>query len=504
MKKILCGSLVLSIIMSILFWHKSPGISVIIFIIPLILLILYSLRENQKIKNKNGIYWSIPIILLSLTYFIFNNILFQLLNVPIIIGLIIIMCMDITETQISENRFIRNIISKVFKPFSNFKSVLKILKLKEKIEEQKETQNDKIIFAKKLIKSIIISIPLIIIVILLLSSADSVFENIFHNIPYYLSKIFDNTTIIDILWRIAWIIFSFLYISGFILIFIKEKEDKFVKTAEKKSNKVSVFTQNTILILLNIIYLIFSIIQFKYLFISAGKSSNFDYATYARTGFFQLMFVSLINFGILKIGKIEQKEKLNTVLKILLVVFTLVIIISAVFRMYLYEQEYGYTYLRLFVYFILVTETLILIPILMNLLGKNLNIFKLSLKIIVTMYVILNFINIDLVIAKNNINRYLKDPENNKLDIIYIMNSTGTDAIKEKIKILNQSEEGLSTEAKERMSSIKRTTKIYLKGNKDHYQNKETKWQEFNLSKYNAEKALKDVDLNINEFYYNK
>ena len=152
MKKILCGSLVLSIIMSILFWHKSPGISVIIFIIPLILLILYSLRENQKIKNKNGIYWSIPIILLSLTYFIFNNILFQLLNVPIIIGLIIIMCMDITETQISENRFIRNIISKVFKPFSNFKSVLKILKLKEKIEEQKETQNDKIIFCKKINK----------------------------------------------------------------------------------------------------------------------------------------------------------------------------------------------------------------------------------------------------------------------------------------------------------------------------------------------------------------
>lgn len=349
MKKILCGSLLLSILMSILFWHKSPGISVIIFIIPLILLILYSLRQKQKIKNKKGIYWSIPIILLSLTYFIFNNFLFQLLNIPVIIGLIIIMCIDITETQISENRFIRNIISKVFKPFSNFKNVLKILKIKEKIEEQKETQNDKIIFAKKLIKSIIIAIPLILIVILLLSSADSVFENTFHNIPYYLSKIFDNTTIIDILWRIAWIIFSFLYISGFILIFIKEKEDKFVKTADKKFNEVSTFTQNTILILLNIIYLIFSIIQFKYLFINAGKSSNFDYATYARTGFFQLMFVSLINFGILKIGKIEQKEKLNTLLKILLVVFTLVIIVSAVFRMYLYEQEYGYTYLRLFV-----------------------------------------------------------------------------------------------------------------------------------------------------------
>ena len=61
------------------------------------------------------------------------------------------------------------------------------------------------------------------------------------------------------------------------------------------------------------------------------------------------MMVSLINFGILKIGKVEQKEKLNTILKITMIVFTLVIIISAIFRMYLYEQAYGYTYLRLFV-----------------------------------------------------------------------------------------------------------------------------------------------------------
>ena len=117
MKKILYGSLLLSILQSILFWHKSPGISVILFIIPTILVILYNLKEQKMIKNKKGILWSIPIILLSLTYFIFNNTFFQLLNVSVIFALLILMCINITEEKISENRFIRNIISKAFNPF---------------------------------------------------------------------------------------------------------------------------------------------------------------------------------------------------------------------------------------------------------------------------------------------------------------------------------------------------------------------------------------------------
>ena len=39
--------------------------------------------------------------------------------------------------------------------------------------------------------------------------------------------------------------------------------------------------------------------------------------------------------------------------------------------MHLYEQEYGYTYLRLFVYFTLMTEILVLIPILARICGQK-------------------------------------------------------------------------------------------------------------------------------------
>lgn len=493
MKKILYGSLLLSILQSILFWHKNPGISVILFTIPTILVIIYNLKEQKMIKNKNGILWSIPIILLSLTYFIFNNTFFQLLNVPVIFALLILMCINITEEKLSENRFIRNIISKSFKPLAVLFEFISDFEIDEFLGKQKEEQNEKLKTIKKVGKSLLIAIPVILIIILLLSSADSIFGSLFSSISKFISKAFESETISDIIARTVMIVVFFVYIAGFIITFIK-KDDPEKQEKETRNINLSTLTSNMILISLNIIYLIFSIIQFRYLFMNAGKTPDFDYATYARTGFFQLMFVSFINLALLKITK-EAKEKLIQILKILLIIFTMIIVISAMFRMHLYEQEYGYTYLRLFVYFILATEILILIPILMNVCGQKFNTFNISLKIIICMYIILNFINIDYIIARNNIDRYLANPEKNRLDAFYISNCTGTDAINEKIKLLNASSDGLSYERKEYMNNIKQTIKNELSSYKNRYERQEFKWQEWNLSKMKAYNLLKNINL---------
>ncbi len=49
-------------------------------------------------------------------------------------------------------------------------------------------------------------------------------------------------------------------------------------------------TVNTVLTVLNIVYLLFCIIQFVYLFLftNLGLNEIFDYATYARRGFFPI------------------------------------------------------------------------------------------------------------------------------------------------------------------------------------------------------------------------
>lgn len=500
MKKILYSSLFLSLLQSILFWHKSPGISIAIFLTATILLLIYNLKEKEMIKNKKGILWAIPIELLGLTYFIFNNTFFKILNVPVILTLFVIMCMNITKTKITENKFIRQILGKIFKPFVVLFDFISDFDMDEFFEKQKENKNSKSESVKKVGKSLLIAIPVILVIIFLLSSADSVFGSIFSSFTKSISKILEIKTINDLLGRIVVIAIAFVYISGFIIAFAKSE-----KQEEKEENstgiKLSDLTIKILLVSLNIIYLLFSVIQFKYLFMNAGRTADFDYATYARTGFFQLMFVSFINFALLHISK-KNKEN-NKLLKIMLIIFTIIIVISAAFRMHLYEQEYGYTYLRLFVYFTLMTEILVLIPILARICGQRIDTFKTTIQIIVIMYVALNFININKIIARNNIDKYLSDVEKESIDFFYLETRTGTDSIEEQLRILNKSEEGLSAEAKEYLVNLKSSVRGNLRTYKILYgKSYKPSFAEWNLSKSRVKSLLENVDLTDRSMNY--
>ena len=499
MKKILYSSLFLSILQSILFWHQSPGISIAIFLTATVILTIYNLKEKEMIKNKKGILWAIPIELLGLTYFIFNNTFFKILNVPAILVLFIIMCMSITETQIKENKFIRQLLNKIFKPFVVLFDFISDFDMNEFMESQKENQSKKTKNIKKIGKSLLIVIPIILVTIFLLSSADSVFGSIFSDITKTISKLLKVKTINDFLGRLVVIAIVFVYIAGFMVAFIKTEKKE--ETEESTGIKLSDLTIKMLLVSLNIIYLLFSIIQIKYLFINTTTTPNFDYATYARTGFFQLMFVSFINFALLHISK--KNIETNKFLKIMLIIFTMIIVISAAFRMHLYEQKYGYTYLRLFVYFTLVTEMLVLIPILSKLFGLKIDTFKTTIEIVVIMYVILNFININKIIAKNNIDKYLADVENESIDYFYIETRTGTDSIEEQLQILNKSEEGLSANAQEYLANLKSSVRSNLRTYKGiygiYYKPSFTEW---NLSKSRVEPLLENVDLTDRSMIY--
>lgn len=499
MKKILYSSLFLSILQSILFWHKSPGISIAIFLTATIILTIYNLKEKEMIKNKKGILWAIPIELLGLTYFIFNNMFFKILNIPVILILFVIMCMSITETQIKENKFVRQILSKIFKPFVVLFDFISDFDMDEFFENKKENQNNKTDNIKKVGKSLLIAVPVILVIIFLLSSADSVFGSIFSDFTKAISKMLETKTINDFLGRLLVIAVTFIYIAGFIIAFAKSKKQE--ETEESTGIKLSDLTIKILLVSLNIIYLLFSVIQIKYLFINATTTPNFDYATYARTGFFQLMFVSFINFALLHISK--KNIETNKFLKIMLIIFTMIIVISAAFRMHLYEQKYGYTYLRLFVYFTLVTEMLVLIPILSKLFGLKIDTFKATIEIVVTMYIILNFININKIIAKNNIDKYLADIENESIDYFYLKTRTGTDSIEEQLRILDKSEEGLSTNAQEYLANLKTSVRCNLRGYKAEYgKSYKPSFAEWNLSKSRVESLLENVDLTDRSINY--
>ena len=481
----------LAIIQSILFWNKKPGVSVFVFTVTSVILLIYVLGKNRKIVNKKALIFVIPILLLSSTYFIFNNILFQILNTFIIVALGIIMCVYLTKKKIKCPELMKKSACVIGGMFESISDVIDHVKIPESKRDQESFEK-----LRKLGKALIIAIPIIVVVLLLLMSADQIFEQIFDKIFLDLSDILSVDGVIKLISRLAIILIVFLLCAGFIVNLVKdntlfnEENNEDIDVNFKFEN----LTINMILTVLNVIYLIFSFIQITNLFIHTGNNPNFDYSSYARQGFFQLMFVSFINFVILIVANINKTEKTkrqkvyNKVMSLLIVIFTIIIIVSAFYRMNLYQETYGYTYLRIFVDFVLITEGLITIPVIIKLLGIKIDLLKTSIIISTFMYVILNFINIDNFIAQKNIERYFLDPENSNFDINYLCD-LGTDATKEMVKLLNSNDEYI----------VKRTEN-YLLDQKQNLDFEGRNWQEYNISKKRAKEILEKQNIDLN--YY--
>ena len=109
------GSIVLSIIQSILFYGKEIGISMLIFQIICNTILIYILYRRKKISNIRGMLLLIPIILLSNTFILFSNKIFYVLNIIVIFILDLIMY----ATIIHEKNYFKNEIKNTIDLLAN-------------------------------------------------------------------------------------------------------------------------------------------------------------------------------------------------------------------------------------------------------------------------------------------------------------------------------------------------------------------------------------------------
>jgi len=205
---------------------------------------------------------------------------------------------------------------------------------------------------------------------------------------------------------------------------------------------------------------------------------DFTYAEYARRGFFELLMVTLINFTLLlsslKFTKTDGKLAARTVriLHSLLVLCTMVILVSAFLRMSLYEAAYGYTYLRVLTHSFMMFLFILFVIAFYKIWNERISLLKPYIVITIMAYLILNFANIDILIAKNNIDRYI---ETGKLDTHYLRNLS-YDSIPLLVNLLNE---------KNTLPNLKQ----YLLEQQREL-SKSQEWQSFNLSQHKAKKAL--------------
>lgn len=471
------GSFVLACIHSILFYRKEMGISILLFFIIENGILYYILEKRGRIKNKKGFLLMIPIVLLSSTYFIFSNTLFHIANIVVLIILNMLMLIIITHRRDFLKNYLYRILNLVLGTICDYKDGIEFIKRKttEYRKDKNAINKNKI---KKIITSLLIVLVIVGVVVILLASADRTFANIFKGLLVALKSI-NIRGIYHIILRFILMMVVMILFLTLILKLQKEYDNK--EESTKENNGKFDLTIKLLLITLNIVYLVFCYIQIKSLLTIVTSRGIFNYAGYARTGFFQLMFVSLINFTIILLSNKYSKDKETyiKILKLFLVFFTIVIVICSMQRMYMYEMEYGLTYLRAFVYMILLTELAIWIPTTISIFNTKFDFVKWNMLIILCVYCMINFINIEKIIINKNINK-----ANNKrpIDYDYISKIASEDSY----AILEKKRNDNHISASDKIQ----ITQILL----DIAENsKKMDWQEFNISRWKIQKSNIDT-----------
>ena len=80
--------------------------------------------------------------------------------------------------------------------------------------------------------------------------------------------------------------------------------------------------------------------------------------------------------------------------------FTFNMLFSAHYKMSLYEQTYGFTYLRIFVHIFMLMLFMLFIVALIGIWNRKMPLNKVLIVIVLSMYILLNYINVDKIIAE--------------------------------------------------------------------------------------------------------
>ena len=327
------------------FYFKSVMFPFLIILISSTILV----KDYEGI-NKKAYLLIIPIVLIIIINLVLKTLkgnldgTNQLLNIvvlPLLISTYLFMLVRSDYKVSLENMFL---IFKLF-PKNLFKNLEFI-----KIDTKKE-KNDKII---NIIFGTVIGVFISGLILVLLTSADDYFDK-------FLSSIAININVNFNLW---YVIKGIIYFVVLFVIGINLFKNKEIVLKESKMSRVNKTVVTTMLFIVNFVFVLFLISEISKLcgnFLKVPK--GYIYSSYAREGFFQLLFVTLINFGIIlyliyKTNLVKEDKKVKF-LVLSLIAFSIFLIFNSYYRMFLYIGRFGFTNLRLQVILFLFMEIIL-------------------------------------------------------------------------------------------------------------------------------------------------
>lgn len=436
---------------------ENAGISVPVFTLLQFVCLWFTVPDRKRLVL------FIPVFIMSLNCFISASDIWRSSN--LLVSAVLYSCMFIKFDLNSDSlKYLGDIAERIFAPFMCFGLPFKWIL---------EINSEKAPVIKRIAAALVIAIPCALLLVVILSNADmvfslkteAVFDSIFESLNFH--------SILLVIFGIA----AGLYLFGVVY---RAHTTKTCEETDRSVRKGDLIIINIILFVILFVYTLFVIVQFKYLFAGSILPEGLTYTEYARKGFFELLALTGVNIAaILTVIKLTKNRsgKWVTLTKALchyLCAVTIVLLVSSFYRMQLYTNDDGLTRLRFFVMGFLMFEAIGLLITFLYIAKPRINITLVYFIIALTYYTILNIIPSDNIIAKNQIDKYLKG-ERTGLEYIFMLSADAAPAMEYLFK--NTADE-----------EMKRSVSGFLEN--VTFSDIPERWQRFNLALVNADNIL--------------
>ena len=279
------------------------------------------------------------------------------------------------------------------------------------------------------VRGLLLALPVLIVLVGLLAAADLIFHDLVENLLDWL----DIEWIREAIGRSLVIGLSGLLSLGALVAALRTRETRELIGEQRPLLKPLLGFIETVTVLgaVDLVFAVFVAIQLRYLFGGEANitAAGYTYSEYARRGFGELVWAAFLSLGLIlglaHLGRREASRERRTFngLGSGLLAMLGVTLASALIRLLLYENAYGFTRLRTYTHvFIFWLAALLAVFAVLLFRGRLRGLALASVAVGFGFVATLGLINVDGFIAARNLARLERSGE---LDVLYLAQLTG-------------------------------------------------------------------------------
>lgn len=375
-----------------------------------------------------------------------------------------------------------------------------------KRERKEKKHNRKLL---PVIFGVILAIPVLAVIIPLLIKSDAAFssvmktffEGFFDKISLFITKIFGNRFSLEGIFSYVAALFVAPYIFSVMFSFrygVQRSENKDTSGKYLRLRKASKGFLGAFLAVICIVYAVYLLSQTAYFFSAftghLPSGVKISVTEYARSGFFELMKIAVINFLLVAISVIFSKRengKITGIIKVLnvfLCVFTIIISATSISKIVLYMNRFGFTEKRIYVFVFDIVLIIAFLSVILRFFIEKFPYMKVIISSVCVCLIVLGLSGTNKFIADRNAEAYLNGKlEKIDIEAMYEMFPSSVGALE---KIAN-SDTDASKDATAMLQRVRRTYNLDYSPaiiNNDGTLNKKASFD--NLEEYKACKII--------------